>query len=136
MLKKFMFAMIPMIMLAGSAIGDDDLLSKIGGMDVNSIGTASADVQEFDLGDVDVDGLLDEGEEGDADAIAACFRRVGYGYGRGYGHRHRSYSYNYNWHRPCYTSHYSYNYYRPLYCYQPVRYSCYTPCYTSYWGCY
>ena len=43
MLKKFMFAMVPMIMLAGSAIGDDDLLSKISSIDVDSIGAASAE---------------------------------------------------------------------------------------------
>ena len=134
MFKKFMFAMIPMVMLAGSAVGDDDLLSKIGSIDVDSIGNASAQVQEFDLGNVDVDGLLDgEGEESE-DAIAACFRRVGYGYGRSFGRSH--YSYN-NWYSPCYTSHYTYSYYRPLYCYQPVCYTpVYTPCYTSYWGCY
>ena len=103
-------------------------------MDADSISGASAEVQEFDLGEVDVDGLLDEESDGEeTDAIAACFRRIRYGYG--YGHRH--YSYSYNWHRPCYTHRYSYSFYRPLYCYQPVRYThCYTPCYTSYWGCY
>tara|TARA_R110002049_G_scaffold2750_5_gene22046 strand:+ start:1822 stop:2229 length:408 start_codon:yes stop_codon:yes gene_type:complete len=135
MLKKFMFAMVPMIMLAGTACGEDDLLSKIGSMDVNSIGNASAEVEEFDLGDVDVDDLLAENDsEGEEDAIAACFRRIRYGYGGSYGHRH--YSYSYNWHRPCYTSHYTYTYYRPLYCYQPVHYTTYTPVYTNYWGCY
>lgn len=134
MLKKFMFAMIPMVMLAGSAVGDDDLLSKIGSIDVDSIGNASAEVQEFDLGDVDVDGLLDNENEESDEAIAACFRRIGYGYGRSFGRSH--YRYSYNWHRPRYTNHYSYSCYRPLYCYQPVHYSTYTPVYTSYWGCY
>ena len=130
MLKKFMFAMVPMIMLAGSAVGEDDLLAKVANMDADAIGNASAEVQEFDLGDVDVDGLLDEGDGEEEDAIAACFRRIRYGYG--FGHRH----YSYNWHRPVYTSHYTYSYYRPLYCYQPVRYTYYTPIYTNYWGCY
>ena len=135
MLKKFVFAMIPMIMLAGTAMGEDDLLAKIGGLDVNSIGAASADIQDFDLGNVDVDGLTDAEDGEGEDAIAACFRRIGYGYGGGHGFGHRHYSFN-NWHRPMYNHHYSYNFCQPLYCYQPVRYTYYTPIYTNYWGCY
>jgi len=131
MLKKFVFALIPMIMLAGTAMGEDDLLVKIGGLDVNSIGAASVDIEDFDLGNVDVDGLVDaESGEGE-DAIAACFRRIGYG--SGFGHRG---GYGYGWHRPIYTHHYSYNFCQPLYCYQPVHYTRFTPIYTNYWGCY
>ena len=137
MFKRFTLAVVPMLMLAGSVMGEDDLLSKIGGMDVDSIEGASAEVEEFDLAGVDVDTLLGDEDEGEEDAIAACFRRIGYGYGYGYGYGNRHFSYGYNnCYRPYYTSYRTYSYYRPLYCYQPVHYTTYTPVYTSYWGCY
>jgi hypothetical protein len=132
MLKKFLFAVAPMMLLASSVMADDSLLSKVANMDLSGANNASAAVEDIDqLGQADVDALLGDGEESGEEAIAACFRRIGYGYGyRSYRHHgYRSYCGSYNYFRPyrhCYT---------PVTYYRPAYYSCYTPVYTSYWGC-
>lgn len=129
MLKRFLFAVAPMMLVASSVIADDSLLSAVAKMDLSKADQAATDVTDGDqLGQADVDALLGEGEEPSGDeAIAACFRRIGYGY-RGF----RSYCGYRSWYSPCYTTYYSYpavSYYRPIsYCY-------YTPVYRSYWGC-
>ncbi len=134
MLKKILFAVVPMMMVATSVMANDDLLSAVANLD------SAADVSQLDdadvLGQADVDALLGEDEEDGEEAIAACFRRIGFG---GYG----SYGgYSYGGHRSFYSPCYSYGYssfcYTPVtytYC-APITYSCYSPCYTSYWGCY
>ncbi|TWT34344.1 hypothetical protein [Blastopirellula retiformator] len=123
MLKKVMFAIVPVFLFTVALRADDSL-----GIDLANI--QDADVSIVDEGfDVDVDKLAaDAGAESEDQAIEACFRSFGYrSYGyRGYGYGYRSYGcYNY-----CYRPYYS--------CYRPVYYSpvCYNPCYTSYWGCY
>ena len=139
MLKRILFAVVPMVLFAGAASADDDLLSKLANMDDAKItATAAVDndatVDDDDLGQADVDKLMGDDDK-DEDAVAACFRRVGYGYGHSYG-GYSSYGYgysSYNYH--CYTP--TYRIYRPVtYTYHVpvVRY--YTPIYTSYWGCY
>ncbi|NND96075.1 MAG: hypothetical protein HKN47_01960 [Pirellulaceae bacterium] len=130
MLKRILFAVAPMMLIASSVMANDDLLSKIAKMDTTDIKDSIAAVDEIDeLGQADVDALLgDIDEESSEDAVAACFRRIGYGYG------HRSYrsyhcGFHYNWCSPVrYTCY-------PTYHYRPVHYRCYTPVYTSYWGC-
>ena len=66
------------------------------------------------------------------EAVAACFRRIGYGYGYRHYNRCRHYGYR-SWCSPVYRTYYSYP---SLHCYRPVTYSYYTPVYTSYWGCF
>ncbi|EMI19746.1 signal peptide protein [Rhodopirellula maiorica SM1] len=127
MLNRFFFAVAPMILVASSVMAEDSMLSTIANLDQND-SIAQADTSD-DLGLADVESLLNDGEpQSGEEAIAACFRRIGYG------HRHfryRSYSswyrpvYHHNCYTPVYTTHYSYT---PTYTY-------YTPCYTSYWGC-
>ena len=51
MLKRILFAVVPMVMIAGTVTADDDLLTKFANMDDAQI-TASADV------DVDEDGMI------------------------------------------------------------------------------
>ncbi|TWT93936.1 hypothetical protein [Stieleria varia] len=141
MLKKILFAVVPMLMIAGTVSADNDLLNQLASMNDNGItASAPADVDTDDkLGQADVDALLGDEDNGE-DAVAACFRRVGYGYGRSYGHSYgyRSYGYS-SCYSPCYSyytpSYYSYSYCRPTYYYTPVV-THYTPVYTSYWGCY
>lgn len=133
MLKRFLFAVAPMMLLAGSVMADDNLLSTIANLDLDGQKLAAVDVDNADdLGQADVDALLGDDAGSGEEAIAACFRRIGYGYGyRSYGHRH------------CYSSFYrSHSYYPSYHCYTPVTYHCYTPTYTyytpvysSYWGC-
>ena len=135
MLKKFLFAVAPMVLVASSVMADDSLLSSVAKMDLDGAVADTSQVDaDDDLGQADVDALLGEGEEQSAEeAVAACFRRIGYGY-RSYGYRsygYRSYGYR-SWCNPCYRSYYSYP---SLHCYRPVSYSCYTPVYSSYWGC-
>jgi hypothetical protein len=135
MLKKILFAVAPMMLIASSVMADDSLLLKVASMDLDGAGSASAQVADADeLGQADVDALLGDDEQSGEEAIAACFRRIGYGYGyRSYGYR----SYGY---RSCYRS---YNYFPSYnYCYRPVTYSycapvysSYVPVYSSYWGC-
>ncbi|MCC9607930.1 hypothetical protein LOC68_02620 [Blastopirellula sp. JC732] len=127
MLKKVLFAIVPVLLFTVALRADDSL-----GLDLAKI--QDADVSIVDEGfDVDVDKLAaDAGAESEDKAIEACFRSFGY---RSYGYcGYSSYGcYNYG----CYN--YNYGCYRPyFYTYRPVYYSpvCYTPCYTSYWGCY
>lgn len=135
MLKKFLFAVAPMMLVASSVMADDNaLLAKVASMDLNGAQNAAADFQQADdnLGQADVDALLGDDDASGEDAIAACFRRIGFGYGyrRYCGYRSYygyGYGYGYGCYRP-YRSCYSpcYSYYRPV---------CYTPIYNSYWGC-
>ena len=127
MIKKMIFAVVPMILLATVAMAEDSLLK---GLDLGDIQDADISIDAASL-DVDFDKLADN-VDGD-EAIEACFRSFGYcgynyGCGYGYGYNYGCYNYNYCY-RPCYTTYY---------CYRPVVYytPCYTPCYTSYWGCY
>jgi hypothetical protein len=136
MFKKLMFAVVPVLMLAGTTFADDADLA----IDASTITDADVNIVDNAL-DIDVDQLsADAGTNNKTDAVEACFRRCGYssyGWGGGY---NSCYS-NYN----CYQPYYSYTSYccaRPVYyssyCCQPTysySYSC-QPCYTSYWGCY
>ena len=115
-----------MLLVAGSVMADDSLLSRVATMDLDGANAAVADVEADNLGQADVDALLGDDEESSEDAIAACFRRIGWGYG--YRSCYRSY---YNCYRPFYRTYH----YPALHCYTPVTYSCYTPIYRSYWGC-
>ena len=123
MLKRILFAVAPLMLIAGTVVADDDLLSSIATLEGDT--TAAAAVEDSDpLGQADVDALMGDGDESDEEAIAACFRRWG-GY---YGYRH--------FYRPFYRSYYrpfyhSYNYCYPTY----YTYSHYTPVYRAYWGC-
>lgn len=135
MLKRMFFAVAPLMLVASSVMADDSLLLKVASMDLDGASDASAAVADADeLGQADVDALLGDDEGSGEEAIAACFRRIGYGYGyRSYGYR--SYGYR-SFYRP-------YNCYRTYsHCYRPVTYSycapvyhSYTPIYRSYWGC-
>jgi hypothetical protein len=142
MLKRILFAVAPIVMFFGTVSADNDLLKSLASLDANSlvaVDTADAALEdEDDFGQADVDALLGDDDK-DEDAVAACFRRVGYGYGRGYGHGYRSYGYRsygyrsygygYGSYRP------SYSCYRPCYSYyRPVTY--HVPVYSSYWACY
>ena len=140
MLKRILFAVAPIAMVFGTVSADDDLLRSFAAMDTDAVVAVTVDSapdatleDEDDFGQADVDALLGDDDK-DKDAVAACFRRIGYGYGRSYGYS--SYGYGYN---------YGYSYYRPTYnyhCYRPVTYSYYypvtyhVPVYTSYWACY
>ena len=131
MLKKILFAVAPMMLMASSVMADDDLLSKVASMDLSGASNASvaAVASSDDLGQADVDALMGDTEQSGEEAVAASFRRFGHGY-RSYGHRYHYGYRNYGW-----GNHYSY--YRPYrhHYYTPVVYSCYTPVYSSYWGC-
>ncbi|MCC9607927.1 hypothetical protein LOC68_02635 [Blastopirellula sp. JC732] len=122
MLKKVLFAIVP-VFLFTVALRADDALS----LNLSDIQDADVSIVEEGL-NLDVDQLAaDAGTQSEDEAIEACFRGYrSYGY-RSYGYR--SYGYGCN---------YGYRYYRPYYCHRPVYYApvCYTPCYTSYWGCY
>ena len=136
MFKKFMFAVVPVLMMAGTTFADDADLA----IDASTITDADVNIVE-DVLDIDVDQLAaDAGTDKKTDAIEACFRRCGYcSYGWGGGYRSCYSSYG------CYQPYYSYTNYccaRPVYyssyCCQPAysyNYSC-QPCYSSYWGCY
>lgn len=126
MLKKFLFAVAPMMLFASSVMADDSLLAKVAKMDLDTAQQATVEFEADDdnLGQADVDALLGEDDASGEDAIAACFRRIGWGYG---------------FRRHCgYRSFYSYRCYRPYYScysyYRPVVHT-YTPIYTGYWGC-
>ena len=115
-----------MLLVAGSVMADDSLLSKVASMDLDGANVAVADVEGDNLGQADVDALLGDDQESGEDAVAACFRRIGWGYG--YRTHYRSY---YSCYRPFYRTYH----YPALHCYTPVTYSYYTPIYRSYWGC-
>ncbi len=149
MFKKFLSAVVPMMLVATSAFAGDDLLATIASLE-GADNAAQVDDAET-LGQADVDALLgDDDDASGEEAVAACFRR---GFGNSYGsyggysgyNSYCGYSgYNYNNYNSYggYSSYcspsYSYNYcYTPVtysYC-APVTYSCYSPCYNSYWGC-
>lgn len=123
MLKKFVLALMPLTLLASSAMADDDL-----SVDVASIADADVEIVENDL-DIDVDALSADVDEESEDAIEACFRRFGY----------RSRSWGYGYHNSCFNR--CYNYCRPLYSYRTITYCrpvyrcVVTPIYHYYWGC-
>jgi hypothetical protein len=126
MLKRVLFAMVPMALMATSVFADDDLMS----LSKDKISDAKIEIELAGMGDVDVDELgAEAGSESGDEAIEACFRRFRYGYRYGYGCGYR------NWHyRPCYYT-YSYSYCHPVYySYRPVYH--YVPQYVQYWGCY
>lgn len=133
MFKKLMFAVVPMLMLAGSAFADDDAALSI---DASTITVADASVVDTSL-DIDVDQLAaDAGKESRVDAIEACFRRCGYsncGWGGGYRSCYGS-CYNSCCHS-CYQPYYSYTSYC---CARPLYYAAYVcqPVCQYYWGCY
>jgi hypothetical protein len=127
MLKKMLFALVPMMLIAVTVRAEDDLLADLS---VNDVQDAAIAIEEPGL-DADVDSLLADADSATGDdAVEACFRSFGYrsyGYGGGYGYGH---SYH-NCYRPCYTPCYS-----TYYVYRPVTYYHYcAPVYTSYWGC-
>ena len=139
MFKKLMFAVVPVLMLAGTTFADDAALT----IDASTIADADVNIVDNAL-DIDVDQLAAEAGTGKkTDAIEACFRHCGYssyGWGGGYNSCYSNYS-SYG----CYQPYYSYTNYccaRPVYyssyCCQPTysySYSC-QPSYSSYWGCY
>ncbi len=150
MFKKFLSAVVPMMLVATSAFAGDDLLATIANLEGADNAAQVEDAET--LGQADVDALLgDDDDASGEEAVAACYRR---GFGNSYGSYggyggYNSYS-NYNsycgysnynsyggYSSYCSPS-YSYNYcYTPVtysYC-APVTYSCYSPCYNSYWGC-
>lgn len=121
MLKKLIFALVPLAMISATANADDGLT-----IDASSIRDAEVEIVDTDL-DIDVDQLAaDASEDTESDAIEACFRRMRYNcrsWGRGY----RNYG--------------CYNYCRPLYSYRTINY-CHpvyravaAPVYHYYWGC-
>jgi hypothetical protein len=121
MIKKFLFAVAPLCLLAvGSfASANENLLDEVASLKSSSIDTAEIAIEDAGL-DLDVDALSADAENGE-DAIEACFRNFYGCYGGYYGG-----CYNYCY-RPVYH-HY--------YCYRPVYTYCYTPVYYHYWGCY
>ncbi|MCA9222479.1 MAG: hypothetical protein KDA71_19265 [Planctomycetales bacterium] len=127
MLKKLVFAVVPMLLIATSVMAEDDLFGQVAKLDASSIQDAQIAIEDASLDGLDVDALASNAGENSDQAIEACFRRFGYRHcGWGY-----NYGYSYNCYSPCYT------YYQPLYCYRPVTYvQTYSPCYVSYWGCY
>jgi hypothetical protein len=132
MFKKLLFAVVPVLMLAGTTVADDALT-----IDVATIADADVNVVEAGL-DIDVDQLTaNVGSEEKTDAIEACFRSCGYSrcgwgggynscYGSCYGSCYSSYG--------CYQPYYSYTTYH---CARPVYYTsyCCQPTYSYYWGC-
>lgn len=123
MLKKLIFALLPLAMISVTASADDDF-----NIDISSIKDADASIVDTDF-DIDVDQLTaDAGEDTEDDAIEACFRRIRYNC--------RSWGCNYN-----YRNYGCYNYCRPLYNYRTISY-CHpvyravaAPVYNYYWGC-
>ncbi|QDT09327.1 hypothetical protein [Planctomycetes bacterium K23_9] len=134
MLKRILFAVAPLMLVATSVMAEDNLMSRLAKLDVNDAAANAAEVADADdFGQADVDALLgDDEDKSSEDAVAACFRRVGYGYN--YCRSYNSYS-NYRYHNYYTPVYHSYRYCAPTYHYTPVTYSYYTPVYTSYWGC-
>lgn len=128
MLKRATLSLAAALLLSGAAQAGDDLFEQIAGASPGEITDAVSEVEAFDLDGVNVDQWAsDAGDDAGADAIEACFRRIGYRHHGGWGYGYRR----------CYWGYPSYYTYH---CYRPVSYysysHCYTPCYTSYWGCY
>jgi len=139
MFKKLLFAVAPLMLVAGTVVAHDSSLSTVAKLAAGTSDSAQTDVID-ELGQTDVDALLGEGEEEPDEAIAAGFRRFGrsygHGYGRGYGHSYgRGYGHGYSrgWGHS-YGHGWGHGYGHSYY-YQPVHYSYYTPVYSSYWGC-
>ena len=132
MFKKLMFAVVPILMLAGTTVADDAALT------IDAATIADADVNIMDAG-LDVDQLAaDAGSDRKTDAIEACFRHCGYsscGWGGGYNSCYGSYYGSCYSNYGCYQPYYSYTSYC---CARPVYYSsyCCQPTYSYYWGCY
>lgn len=128
LLRNLVFAIVPAMVLACTARADDnDLMSELANVDSLAIADADINVEDFDLGDLDVDQLASAAGQDDDQAVEACFRRIGY----------HSYSRHYY---PSYSHHHyypTYTYYRPLYHHRTYYTTYYTPVYHhSYWGCY
>lgn len=140
MFKKLLFAVAPLMLVAGTVVAHDNSLSTVAKLAADTSDSAQTDVID-ELGQTDVDALLGEGEEEPEEAIAAGFRRFGHRYGRSYGHGY-GHSYGYR-HGYGYGNGYGHGYgngygghgFGHSYYYQPVHYSYYTPVYSSYWGC-
>ncbi len=144
MFKKLMFAVVPMMMIAGNVFADDNANDSDLMIDASTIAVADANIVEASL-DVDVDQLAaDAGKEKKTDAIEACFHRCGYSHG-GWGGYSSCYSSYNSCYSSCYSPCYTYNTcYQPYYSYtsycvaRPVYYSpcvCQPTC-SSYWGCF
>lgn len=142
MFKKLMLAVVPVMMMAGSAFADDNAADADLAIDASTIAVADANIVDTSP-DIDVDQLAaDAGQDKKVDAIEACFRRCGYsnhGWGGGfrscYGGYNSCYGGYSSCYSPCYQPYYSYTSYcvaRPVY-YSP--YVCQSA-YSSYWGCY
>lgn len=142
MFTRFTMAFAVLTMIGGAAAADD-LFDEVAGLDPDQLSEVVSEEEDFSLAEVDVDGLAGEAaeegtEEGDTDAIEACFRQIGYC---------RPHSSNWCWSYPRYHSYYPscHNYYSHSYSYnynyycRPVTYSyanyCQPVC-SYYWGCY
>ncbi|MEM9588595.1 MAG: hypothetical protein AAGA03_15040 [Planctomycetota bacterium] len=136
MLKRILFAAAPLMLIAGSVTADDNLLASIAMLDANTAdATMESEAGDDLMGAADVDALLSDGEEtSDEEAIAACFRRIGFGYGYGGYRGYRGYRGFNSWHSPIYRG-YNHCHYPVVRHYRPISYSCFTPVYSSYWGC-
>ena len=139
MFKKLMFAVVPVMMMAGSAFADDNAADADLTIDASTITVADANIVDTSP-DIDADQLAaDAGQDTKVDAIEACFRRCGYsnyGWGGGFRSCYGGYSSCYS---PCYSSCYQPYYSYTSYCVaRPVYYSPYVchSAYSSYWGCY
>lgn len=127
MFKKILFAVVPLALLATTAMASDDVLDQVADLKVASISDAQISIDD-PAAALDVDALGEQaGTEKSDEAIEACFRRFGYGYGGYCG-------YNYSWYSPCYS--YNYCYYQPYVTHRPVYYTTYHYPAFSYWGCY
>ena len=122
MLRKILFAMVPMALVV-SFVSADDTLPEF---NLAEISDAAIEIDTASLDGLDVDGLAAEAGEDTEEAVEACFRRFGY--------RHRGYGYGYG--HGCYRPYYSYRHcYPTYYCHRPV-YTYPVVSYVSYWGCY
>lgn len=133
MFKSMTLALAALTLTISSAKAND-LMDDLAGMDLATINDSAAEVEEFDLGGLDMDQLAANAGDDDSDAIEACFRRIGfrrYGWGRSWGC---------GWRRGFHRFGYGYGYcHRPLYCYRPIVTHCYSYCrpvITNYWGCF
>jgi len=135
MFKSTTLALAAVTLAIGSAKAND-LMDDLAGMALATINDSAAAVEEFDLAEIDMDGLEANAGGEDSDAIEACFRRIGYRRG-GWGHEWgRGYGWRGGFHR--FGRCYSYCH-RPMYCYRPIVSHCYSYCQpvvTSYWGCF
>ena len=124
MFKNVSLVLCSLVVLASAAVADDDLLTELANSKGADIVDSAIEIEDLNDLDLDVDQLAADatgGEDGEVDAIEACFRRFGY----------RSWGYS------CYRSYY--NCYRPYYgCYNYYSRPIYNYCrpYVNYWGCY